>query len=1763
MKKFISPLLNLLVFLLLSLLFTSPTYAATITWDGGGDGTSWSDGTNWSSDSTPTDADDVTIDVDATTVNLAASTTVNSLTLGNSGGTTTVTLNFTYDAIASGALTIDDSDLIIYSGGSITHSFNGTTEQYKINLAVSTGDLNLYSGGSIDAHEKGYDSKYGPGTSIIYSSSSGAGGAGYGGEGGSGVSSGSGPTYGSLTAPTDIGSGGGHRSCCTGYGGYGGGAVKVTVGGELIINGSINVNGGNFRDGAYDPGGGSGGSIYLTATTISGTTGSITSNGGNGDTGAGGGGGGGRIALYYTSSSYAGSLTAYGGTSYANGGYSYPTLYTYGGAGTIYEKPSGDTYGDLLIDNNDQFEYDDRYMGKTPLGTDTFDTITVQNKGWLDNTASTNVTYNTLTLSTNAVIEDNGGTFAYFSGGGSMTVPSSVYVYANSTRSLSDITVNGTITNSKNRTTETYKVNLTTSGNFTINSGGAIDVHKMGFTSRYGDGTITSYTSSSGGGGAGHGGAGGSGVSSNGGSTYGSLGTPTSIGSGGGDRSCCYSGGDGGGAIILDVGGTLTVNGDINADGGQTWNANYDPGGGSGGSIYILTHDLSGTTGAITTNGGDGWPTKGGGGGGGRIAIYYSGSSTYSGTLTSSGGASDYDAGEQGTVLLKATSGVVMSSYYDTGDPNTLIYSLSWSETLGTGTDAKFQLRTAPDNGGIPGTWTDWLGPSGAGTYYTDPAGGESINSTHADASNDQWVQYRILFSANSGDEYIPVISDVTLTYVVNTAPTVTITNTPTESSAGTFTTTYTVSDPEESSVTSYLASDIGITIGSDLTQSDTSDLTVSDASNLPSSGTLLIDEEMLSYTGKSGNVLSGITRGVNTTTDVTHLSGSSVWFIASNGALSGDYGSINTTGTKSITWAAATDISDLETTSAKLKVVVNDGNLANQVGSDSVTSITLDTKAPTGGDIYVNKYTGQITLSATDGNSILYKASNNNDLSDDSVNPNSGSWVAYSTPVDWTYASDPSTVYVAYKDEYGNTTSTYSTESPTRLSSLIIQDASNPETEEWRLFISWVVATTPSNGFAYYQIYRSTDGTNYSAYTQINTAAENYYVDADLDNTITYYYKTTIVDNHGNESDTNYPIQTSGSSSRSGIGLTPDGSGGGDFTAPVISNVSTSSLSTTSVTITWDTDELSDSTIGFSEDTGYASEVGSITMDTSHSLTLSNLTPDTKYYFRAMSADALNNKATEEDSETYYFTTLADTTGPTISDIKSVVGETSAGVTWATSEAADSLVEYSIDTSYSSSTSSASLVQGHALTLSGLTNETTYNYRVTSEDIYGNSTTSPSYTFTTSSVTVGDTTAPTISNISVSDITATSAKVSWETDEAADGKAEYGESEDYERGIAEGNHDYETSKAVTLIGLSPETTYHYRVQVVDAAGNSNASGDATFTTGVQATITALEETGAGISSGTNAPSITSAAPAVSEISGTSVTISWETDKKATSEIYYQVKNSLDAPTSTGSTNYVLAHSVTLGNLTPATTYSYLVKSTDVNGNYVTSATYEFTTTLPGVASVRVTSKTENSAVVEWVTAAPTSTIIEYTNADTRETKRYTNASLVTSHLVNLVDLIPSSAYLFEVLISDEAGNLARSDQYSFVTNQDIEGPTISGVNNRSTIVAGQNKVQTVVTWVTNEPTTSQVEYSLGSGVGDYEQSTDINTDFVTNHIMVIANLKPGSVYRYRVLSKDRADNEAASDPFVLLTPIREVSALDLIIQNLQGAFGWLGNFNN
>jgi hypothetical protein len=663
-----------------------------------------------------------------------------------------------------------------------------------------------------------------------------------------------------------------------------------------------------------------------------------------------------------------------------------------------------------------------------------------------------------------------------------------------------------------------------------------------------------------------------------------------------------------------------------------------------------------------------------------------------------------------------------ISSAYDARSTSNLFSGISWNSTLpNSSTTVKFQVRTAPDDGGSPGTWTDWCGPNDADsstttcdthTFFTSSDGSQSVDEAFSDGVDDQWIQYKATLETSDVSN-VPTLNDVTMTYVVNSPPNFDAT---------------------------YETNGVGVTFSSS---------TVTTISYKA--------RDIDTNTGTAGNQYK-----IWPTFEYSTTSGSSWVSIATSSLISGPTGddasyitlsSTSTYVTTSTVWNANSMIDGVYSTTTQIRVTLDDHEAANNTVTATSSIFILDTKdptvgTPTGGgtgiNVNQNVLTSQSNDKASSTSATLYLSSSDDSTLQMMVSESSdfsgASYESYSATkaITLSEGDGTKTVYAKFKDQYGNITSSYNDTvtldmtAPDTPSSLQVQDISNSSNSEYRIFISWT--TSVASDFKSYDLYRSTNGSDFSLLQTITDIGTNYIIDTGLSEGTTYYYKLTVSDDIGNTSSyTTTRFQTAGGNPS-------------DFANPVISSVATSSLGVSSVTITWTTDEVSDTNVLYSTDESYGSTQGTSGYSTSHSVKLVGLTAETTYNFKARSIDASGNSSL---SSAYSFTTSAgDSSGPSISDISSGnITASEATITWTTDEDASSFVEYSTEDGFSSGTifGDSSLATSHSITLPKvLSSFTNYYFKVRSTDSQGNETVSSQGSFVTLNSS-SDTTAPTI----------------------------------------------------------------------------------------------------------------------------------------------------------------------------------------------------------------------------------------------------------------------------------------------------------------------------------------------------------------------------------------------------------------------------------
>jgi len=176
------------------------------------------------------------------------------------------------------------------------------------------------------------------------------------------------------------------------------------------------------------------------------------------------------------------------------------------------------------------------------------------------------------------------------------------------------------------------------------------------------------------------------------------------------------------------------------------------------------------------------------------------------------------------------------------------------------------------------------------------------------------------------------------------------------------------------------------------------------------------------------------------------------------------------------------------------------------------------------------------------------------------------------------------------------------------------------------------------------------------------------------------------------------------------------------------------------------------------------------------------------------------------------------------------------------------------------------------------------------------------------------------------------------------------------------------------------------------------------------------------------------------------------------------------------------------------------------------------------ISSINVGNITPNGATVTWSTDEAASSQVEYGTTTSYGSLSALNSSLVSSHSRSLSGLSPSTVYHYRVISKDTADNSSTSGGGSFTSagaSADITGPVISSVLAQS-ITTGS----ATLTWTTDEPATSQVDFGLTDGYGS---STTKNETLLMSHQQIVTGLSAGSTYHFSVKSKDAAGNLSSS----------------------------------
>ena len=458
------------------------------------------------------------------------------------------------------------------------------------------------------------------------------------------------------------------------------------------------------------------------------------------------------------------------------------------------------------------------------------------------------------------------------------------------------------------------------------------------------------------------------------------------------------------------------------------------------------------------------------------------------------------------------------------------------------------------------------------------------------------------------------------------------------------------------------------------------------------------------------------------------------------------------------------------------------------------------------------------------------------------------------------------------------------------------------------------------------------------------------------------------------------------------------------DDEAPEITNVQVSEVTENSVTITWETDEDSDSLVNYGLQPDYGIVRIPVAERTVHSITLDDLEPGRVYYFRVVSADDNGNQGISADYR-------VQTTGTAQTGDGQGTGQSNAQGTGQGAGASDNSESTTQQqTQVQTQTTQEIVEQINQITnpqqLQEILNETVKAIEGITEDL----------------TIVGP---PTVIPES------TTAVIKWTTDREASSEVVFSPS----RGFDGVNYQYSQSSTggnatdheIQLIGLTAFTEYSFKVISTDTYGITGESRNFTFETKAVA------------------PNIRNLR--VVKVEENAATLAWDTTVPSKALVEYQDQTT-GSQNSVGRPTLATTHQMRLADLTLGTRYVAFVTAENSSGDRVRSQPIQFIT-VRDIAPPIISNVTNESTlfpgsesriqtIVEWDTDEPAFCLMTYQEGVAGGTEPFTIekeiVSYTSSHVEVVVDFAPATVYQFHLNCEDEAGNSVKSENFVLFT---------------------------------------------------------------------------------------------------------------------------------
>jgi hypothetical protein len=500
----------------------------------------------------------------------------------------------------------------------------------------------------------------------------------------------------------------------------------------------------------------------------------------------------------------------------------------------------------------------------------------------------------------------------------------------------------------------------------------------------------------------------------------------------------------------------------------------------------------------------------------------------------------------------------------------------------------------------------------------------------------------------------------------------------------------------------------------------------------------------------------------------------------------------------------------------------------------------------------------------------------------------------------------------------------------------------------------------------------------------------------------------------------------------------------------------------------------------------------------TSQSVT--GLTANTTYKYRVR---AVNASGTSTNSNE--ITQLTATDAP-VATAATAVTATSFTANWnATTGATSYRLDVSDDNFATTLGSFTNLtVAGTSQSVTGLTANTTYKYRVRAVNAGGTSANSNDITQLTA------TTAPVA--IAATAVTATSFTANWNAATGATGYRLDVSDDNFATTLAGFTNLAVAGTSQSVTGLTANTTYKYRVRAENAGGTSANSNEITQQTTTDAPV----------------------AIAASAVTTTSFTANWNAATGATG---YRLDVSDDnfATTLAGFTNLAVAGtSQSVTGLTAGTTYKYRVRAENGGGTSANSNAITQLTATDAPVAIAATTVTETSFTANWnATTGATGYRLDVSDDNFATTLAgFTNLA-VAGTSQSVTGLTAGTTYKYRVRAENGGGTSANSNEITQITVADAP-----------VAIAASDEASTSFT----------ANWNAATGAASYrlDVSADNFATFVTGFqdltvagtSQSVTGLDPSTAYKYRVRAVNAGGTSANSNEITATTTALQIASM-------------------